>query len=74
MYHGKAFTLMPPNLPLTAANICRIIKASPSPPVQHFAVPYVHKLLGETDEGIRTLAGFEAVSYAGAAVPVSVYG
>ncbi|OCF58832.1 L-aminoadipate-semialdehyde dehydrogenase [Kwoniella mangroviensis CBS 10435] len=68
-YHGKTFTLMPPNLPLTAANICRIIKNSPTPPVQHFAVPYVLKLLAETDEGVETLASFEAVSFAGAAVP-----
>ncbi|WVR04609.1 hypothetical protein IAU60_001620 [Kwoniella sp. DSM 27419] len=68
-YHGKTFTLMPPNLPLTAANICRIIKKSPTPPVQHFAVPYVLKLLGETEEGVQTLADFEAVSFAGAAVP-----
>ena len=35
----------------------------------HYAVPYVLKLLAETDEGIECLAGFEAVSYAGAAVP-----
>lgn len=69
MYHGKTFTLMPPNLPLTSANICRIIRSSPTPPVQHFAVPYVLKLLGETDEGVQTLANFEAVSFAGAAVP-----
>ncbi|KIR43110.1 L-aminoadipate-semialdehyde dehydrogenase [Cryptococcus deuterogattii 99/473] len=69
IYHGKTFTLMPPNLPLTSANICRIIRSSPTPPVQHFAVPYVLKLLGETEEGIQTLANFEAVSFAGAAVP-----
>lgn len=62
---------MPPNLPLTSANICKIIRASPTPPVQHFAVPYVLKLLGETEEGVQTLADFEAVSFAGAAVPVS---
>lgn len=35
----------------------------------HYAVPYVLKLLAETEEGIECLAGFEAVSYAGAAVP-----
>ena len=64
-----AFTLMPPHLPLTSANICRVIRNSPSPPAQHFAVPYVLKLLGETQEGVETLASFEAVSFAGAAVP-----
>ena len=72
MYYAKAFTLMPPNLPLTSMNICNVIAKSPSPPKQHFAVPYVLKLLGETEEGIRSLATFDAVSYAGAAVPVSV--
>ena len=60
---------MPPHLPLTSANICRVIRNSPSPPAQHFAVPYVLKLLGETQEGVETLASFEAVSFAGAAVP-----
>lgn len=61
---------MPPNLPLTSSNICRIIRKSPSRPLQHFTVPYVLKLLGETKEGVETLASFEAVSFAGAAVPV----
>ena len=71
IYHGKSFTLMPPNLPLTSANICRIIKSSPDRPRQHFAVPYVLKLLAETEEGVETLASFDTVSFAGAAVPVS---
>jgi hypothetical protein len=62
---------MPPHLPLTSANICRVIRNSPTKPVQHFAVPYVLKMLAETEEGVKTLAGFEAVSFAGAAVPVS---
>lgn len=47
----------------------RIIASSPTKPEQHFAVPYVLKLLAETEEGTRCLAGFEAVSFAGAAVP-----
>ena len=65
---------MPPNLPLTSANICKIIRESPTRPLQHFAVPYVLKLLGETREGVETLSSFEAVSFAGAAVPVSGWG
>ncbi|GHJ89085.1 hypothetical protein NliqN6_5487 [Naganishia liquefaciens] len=69
IYHGQPFTLHPPHIPLTSANICRVIRSSPSPPTQHFAVPYVLKLLAETEEGTETLAGFEAVSFAGAAVP-----
>jgi hypothetical protein len=72
IYHGQPFTLHPPHIPLTSGNICRVIRSSPSPPTQHFAVPYVLKLLAETEEGTETLAGFEAVSFAGAAVPVSL--
>lgn len=68
-YHGKTFTLFPPHIPLTSSNIVRIIASSPTKPEQHFAVPYVLKLLAETEEGTRCLAGFEAVSFAGAAVP-----
>ena len=60
---------MPPHLPITAANIVRVINASPTRPVQHFAVPYVLKLLEESKEGTRSLAAMEAVSFAGAAVP-----
>lgn len=56
-------------MPLTSSNIVRIINASPCPPEQHFAVPYVLKLLEETEEGTKCLADFEAVSFAGAAVP-----
>ncbi len=32
-------------------------------------MPYVLKLLAETEEGVQVLADFEAVSFAGAAVP-----
>lgn len=69
IYHGKTFTLFPPHLPITSANIVRVINSSPTPPVQHFAVPYVLKLLGETEEGVQSLAKMEVVSFAGAAVP-----
>lgn len=69
LYHGKAFTLLPPHWPITAANIVRCIASSPTPPVQHFAVPYVLKLLAESPAGVASLASMEAVSFAGAAVP-----
>ncbi len=72
IYNGKAHTLMPPNLPLTSANICKVIRSSPTRPVQHFAVPHVLEMLAETKEGTETLASFEDVSFAGAPVPVSV--
>ncbi|KAJ7746849.1 L-aminoadipate-semialdehyde dehydrogenase [Mycena maculata] len=68
MYSAKPITLFPPHLPLTSANICAVLAASP-PVKQCFAVPYVIKLLGETAEGTSALASFDLVGYAGAAVP-----
>ncbi|KAJ7880350.1 L-aminoadipate-semialdehyde dehydrogenase [Mycena olivaceomarginata] len=68
MYSTQPITLFPPHLPLTSANICAVLKASP-PVKQCFAVPYVIKLLGETPEGVTALASFDLVGYAGAAVP-----
>ncbi|KAJ7132141.1 L-aminoadipate-semialdehyde dehydrogenase [Mycena epipterygia] len=68
MYSTQPITLFPPHLPLTSANICAVLKASP-PVRQCFAVPYVIKLLGETPEGLAALASFDIVGYAGAAVP-----
>jgi long-subunit acyl-CoA synthetase (AMP-forming) len=68
-YNAVPFTLFPPHLPLTSANICRIITTSPTICKQCFAVPYVIKLLAETEEGTRALTAFETVSYSGAAVP-----
>ncbi|KAF8190422.1 hypothetical protein K438DRAFT_1971284 [Mycena galopus ATCC 62051] len=68
MYSTQPITLFPPHLPLTSANICAVLKASP-PVTQCFAVPYVIKLLGETPEGVTALASFDLVGYAGAAVP-----
>ncbi|KAJ7257959.1 L-aminoadipate-semialdehyde dehydrogenase [Mycena haematopus] len=68
MYSTQPITLFPPHIPLTSANICAVLKASP-PVKQCFAVPYVIKLLGETQEGVAALASFDLVGYAGAAVP-----
>ncbi|KAK7031412.1 L-aminoadipate-semialdehyde dehydrogenase [Favolaschia claudopus] len=68
MYATKPITLFPPHLPLTSANICAVLAASP-PVKQCYAVPYVIKLLGETPEGVKALASFDFVGYAGAAVP-----
>jgi long-subunit acyl-CoA synthetase (AMP-forming) len=45
------------------------INTSPTRPVQHFAVPYVLKLLAESAAGTQSLADMEAVSFAGAALP-----
>ncbi|KAK7690571.1 hypothetical protein QCA50_005669 [Cerrena zonata] len=68
MYPGRPITLFPPHLPLTSANICAVLAASP-PVRQCFAVPYVIKLLGETPEGVNALASFDVVGYAGAPLP-----
>ena len=71
-YACQPITLFPPHLPLTSGNIVKVLAASP-PVKQCFAVPYVIKLMGETVEGIDALASFDVVSYAGAALPVSVF-
>ncbi|KAI0726890.1 L-aminoadipate-semialdehyde dehydrogenase [Fomitopsis betulina] len=68
-YAGVPFVLFPAHIPLTSANICKVINAIPIPCPLCFAVPYVIKLLGETEEGTRALANFESVTFAGAAVP-----
>ncbi|KIY43648.1 acetyl-CoA synthetase-like protein [Fistulina hepatica ATCC 64428] len=67
-YSCQPITLFPPHLPLTSKNICAVLAASP-PVKQCFAVPYVIKLLGETEEGAKALASFDIVGYAGAALP-----
>ncbi|KAJ8082482.1 putative NRPS-like protein biosynthetic cluster [Marasmius tenuissimus] len=68
IYPGRPLTLFPPHLPLTSANICAVYAASP-PARQCFAVPYVIKLLGETEEGVKMLSTFDVVSFAGAPLP-----
>ncbi|KZT08698.1 L-aminoadipate-semialdehyde dehydrogenase [Laetiporus sulphureus 93-53] len=68
-YSGVPFVLMPPYLPLTSTNICKVIKAIPVPCPLFFAVPYVIKLLGETEEGVNALAAFESITFSGAPVP-----
>ncbi|KAI0931549.1 hypothetical protein AcV5_004990 [Taiwanofungus camphoratus] len=68
-YAAVPFVLMPPHLPLTSANICNVIKSSPVDCRECCAVPYVIKLLGETEEGTLTLANFDTVTYSGAALP-----
>lgn len=68
-YPGVPFVLYPAHLPLTSANLCKVINAIPIPCPLGFAVPYVIKLLGETEEGTRAIANFESITYAGAAVP-----
>ncbi|KAH8824644.1 L-aminoadipate-semialdehyde dehydrogenase [Flagelloscypha sp. PMI_526] len=68
IYAGKPLTLFPGHLPLTSANICKVLEASPDVR-QCYAVPYVIKLLGETEEGIKAMKSFDVIGYAGAALP-----
>ncbi|EMD32274.1 hypothetical protein CERSUDRAFT_162022 [Gelatoporia subvermispora B] len=68
-YDAVPFTLFPPHLPLTAQNMCRVIKASPVRCQLCLTVPYVIKLLAESEEGMRALTNFDAISYSGAAFP-----
>ncbi|OSX67090.1 hypothetical protein POSPLADRAFT_1128883 [Postia placenta MAD-698-R-SB12] len=68
-YAGVPFSLFPPHLPLTSANICKVITKIPVHTPLCFLVPYVIKLLGETEEGVCALAEFESITFSGAPVP-----
>ncbi|KAJ7593365.1 L-aminoadipate-semialdehyde dehydrogenase [Mycena floridula] len=71
MYAGKRVVLFPGHLPLTCANIVRMIAQGEEgqPLKQCYAVPYVIKLMAEHREGVEALKRFDVVSYAGAPVP-----
>ncbi|KAJ3777681.1 L-aminoadipate-semialdehyde dehydrogenase [Lentinula raphanica] len=71
LYPGQPFTLFPPHLPLTSANICAIHALSPDVR-QCFAVPYVIKMLSETQEGTKMLTTFDVVNFAGSPLPVDL--
>ncbi|OCH84283.1 L-aminoadipate-semialdehyde dehydrogenase [Obba rivulosa] len=68
-YDAVPMTLFSPHLPLTAQNMCRVIQASPTRCMVCVTVPYVIKLLAESEEGMRALADFDVVSFSGAAFP-----
>jgi acyl-CoA synthetase (AMP-forming)/AMP-acid ligase II len=68
IHSSKPLALFPSSIPLTTANILSALKAAPE--VQGFyVVPYVLKLLAESEEGVRLLKGFRLVTYGGAACP-----
>ena len=55
------------SLPITSKNLADTIEY-----VKHellFCVPYILKLLGETEKGIRSLAAIDIVMYGGSACP-----
>ncbi|KAL0576935.1 hypothetical protein V5O48_005042 [Marasmius crinis-equi] len=65
---GTPITISPPHLPSTAANLCAAFAASP-PATYCFAVPYILKLLAETEEGMKMLQTFQVVGVSGAPTP-----
>jgi hypothetical protein len=67
--HGrKLLSLFPSELPLTTSNITRALENAPKTD-GFYVVPYVLKLLGESDQGVGLLKGFKIVTYGGAACP-----
>lgn len=54
MYPGRPFTLFPPHLPLTSANICAFHALSPDTR-QCFAVPYVIKVSFSSSNNVLLL-------------------
>lgn len=55
------------SLPLTKQNLAATIEQVK--PDLLFCVPYILKLLGESEEGIRCLASIDLVMYGGSACP-----
>ncbi|KAJ9094096.1 hypothetical protein QFC21_006197 [Naganishia friedmannii] len=67
--HGrKLLSLFPSELPLTTANIIAALENADHTE-GFYVVPYVLKLLGESEAGIRLLQAFKIVTYGGAACP-----
>ncbi|KAJ9111498.1 hypothetical protein QFC22_006525 [Naganishia vaughanmartiniae] len=67
--HGrKLLSLFPSELPLTTANITSALENADHTE-GFYVVPYVLKLLGESEAGIRLLQAFKIVTYGGAACP-----
>ncbi|KAG8879407.1 hypothetical protein FRB97_001634 [Tulasnella sp. 331] len=58
-------------LPLTAANLLRLLNQPECDPEALFAVPYVYKLLGE-EEGVKKLQEFKLCLFGGSAMPVEL--
>lgn len=67
IYHGKCLHLPNAELPLTADNLAAAVEKV-QPGVFHL-VPYVLKLLGETQRGVEALKACSQVLYAGGSCP-----
>ncbi|KAI5479365.1 L-aminoadipate-semialdehyde dehydrogenase [Pseudohyphozyma bogoriensis] len=64
----KTLYMYPPELPLTTGSVVKALNNLPD--VQGFyAVPYLLKLLAESEEGIKALQKLDLVTYGGAACP-----
>lgn len=55
------------NLPLTKQNLLATLQHAQ--PDLLFCVPYVLKLLADSDEGIRAMASIDLIMYGGSACP-----
>ncbi|GAA5849618.1 hypothetical protein JCM9279_007290 [Rhodotorula babjevae] len=60
------------DLPLTTPNVMNILDQPSVQPDALFGVPYVYKLLGETDAGIKTLRKFKLCLFGGSAMPTEL--
>lgn len=71
MWSCKKLFIFPQELPLTTPNLLKAL-AGCREVQQFYAVPYVLKLLAETDEGMQLLRRFDLVTSAGSACPTDV--
>lgn len=68
LYSSKPIWVFPASdLPLTSFNVLSLLRLC-SPSALH-AVPYILKLLGDSEEGIERLSQFKLVIYGGSAMP-----
>ena len=67
IYSGKPMYYYNYSLPITAKGLTETIEHVK--PDLLFCVPYVLKLLGETEQGIQALASIDVVMYGGSACP-----
>ncbi|KAJ4286681.1 hypothetical protein N0V90_012933 [Kalmusia sp. IMI 367209] len=67
IYSGKPMFYVNYNFPLTKQNLLATIRYVK--PDLLFCVPYVLKLLADSDDGIRTLADIDLILYGGSACP-----
>ncbi|KAG8995366.1 hypothetical protein FRB94_009200 [Tulasnella sp. JGI-2019a] len=69
-YAVKPIYLFPAStLPLTATNLLGLLQQPDCNPEALFAVPYVYKLLGESEEGLELLKEFKLCTFGGSAMP-----